>query len=673
MRNLAVILMVSYAFSLFAACGVDSDSDGEPDVTDQCPLDPDKTSPGECGCGIAEGSCSSDTDADDDGTPDQDDQCPLDPDKTQPGECGCGVVEGTCSNDTDSDGDGVPDPDDECPQDPNKNQVGICGCGNSDQDSDADNTADCKDNCPNDPNKTEPGECGCGMPEDACGDDTWQSSQAYYRNGGLHYETDSEGNRIPDFSYVGYNYGAALPEVSVVHTISPVNGDNTKHIQDAVDHVGSLSKNANGIRGALLLRPGTYATDDIVYVPFDGVVIRGSGRGTDPSNDTIISSTRSGSDETVFLLGNKYSDDRWTREVSGSKVSIADSKVPIGQRTLNVSSASGYKVGDMVVVQQVPKAAWFSAVDEGGTAGDTAWSDLGSDFTIRYLRFISAINGNLVKLDAPFYHRLNSNHGDLQIYKYNSSTTGSKLHYKVGIENMRIDIKTNGGTDENHTQNAVKFRGVIDGWAKGITALHFKKAGISFQRSSRMTAEDCFSGPPVSQITGSRRYNFDVSAGGQQILFKDCIATDARHGFVANGEMSSNGIVVHNGELRKNITGSEGHRHWTLGMLFDQSTLTSHANSGSRGYCAYNRGDWGTSHGWGSANSVLWNISSVSGTSNVVQKPPAAQNYAIGVDHATGAGPYSQPAGLIEGTGEGSSLYPPSLYQAQLSERGAID
>ena len=47
----------------------DDDGDGTPDVSDGCPLDPDKTDPGACGCGIP------DTDADGDGVPLCDDLC----------------------------------------------------------------------------------------------------------------------------------------------------------------------------------------------------------------------------------------------------------------------------------------------------------------------------------------------------------------------------------------------------------------------------------------------------------------------------------------------------------------------------------------------------------------------------------------------------------------------
>ncbi|MCP4837584.1 MAG: hypothetical protein GY895_22800, partial [Phycisphaera sp.] len=115
----------------------DSDADGTLDCDDSCPEDPDKTEPGTCGCGVADG------DADGDGTPDCLDGCPDDPDKTETGACGCGVA------DTDTDGDGTPDCLDSCPSDSDKTAPGVCGCGVADTDTDGDGIADCNDACPN--------------------------------------------------------------------------------------------------------------------------------------------------------------------------------------------------------------------------------------------------------------------------------------------------------------------------------------------------------------------------------------------------------------------------------------------------------------------------------------------------------------------------------------------
>ena len=147
----------------------DSDGDGTPDITDECPSDPNKNTLGACGCGVA------DTDRDVDMTPDCYDNCPDDPKKVLAGVCGCGNAD-TDSNgngipdcadkpaaETDTDNDGTPDSKDQCLSDPAKILPGICGCGVSDADSDSDKIPDCMDQCPFDPQKKELGLCGCGI------------------------------------------------------------------------------------------------------------------------------------------------------------------------------------------------------------------------------------------------------------------------------------------------------------------------------------------------------------------------------------------------------------------------------------------------------------------------------------------------------------------------------
>ena len=83
------------------------------------------------------------------------DVCPLDPDKLTPGQCGCGLEE------TDSDGDGTADCKDQCPDDNTKTAPGACDCGNPDTDGDGDGIADCLDECPASADKTAGGTCGC--------------------------------------------------------------------------------------------------------------------------------------------------------------------------------------------------------------------------------------------------------------------------------------------------------------------------------------------------------------------------------------------------------------------------------------------------------------------------------------------------------------------------------
>ena len=86
-----------YGYDCAGNCVLDSDGDGTCDALDECPTDPYKVHPGECGCLVA------DTHSDTDGVPDCIDLCDTDPNKTEPGDCGCGVP------DLDENGNGISD------------------------------------------------------------------------------------------------------------------------------------------------------------------------------------------------------------------------------------------------------------------------------------------------------------------------------------------------------------------------------------------------------------------------------------------------------------------------------------------------------------------------------------------------------------------------------------
>jgi hypothetical protein len=87
------------------------------------------------------------------------------------------------------------------------------------------------------------------------------SPVAQGQDGKLLYHPDSLGNRIIDFSHCGYMGGRSchscrLP-VAVV-TVPVKQGDATLRIQAALDYVATLPKDANGIRGAVLLEKGIH-------------------------------------------------------------------------------------------------------------------------------------------------------------------------------------------------------------------------------------------------------------------------------------------------------------------------------------------------------------------------------------------------------------------------------
>src|SRR5262245_12146862 len=73
-------------------------------------------------------------------------------------------------------------------------------------------------------------------------------------DGHLIYNSDPQGNRIPDFSQCGYAGGdRQIPDAPVRVVVSPAKGDNTAQIQEAIDYVAKQPADTNGLRGAVLL------------------------------------------------------------------------------------------------------------------------------------------------------------------------------------------------------------------------------------------------------------------------------------------------------------------------------------------------------------------------------------------------------------------------------------
>lgn len=503
---------------------------------------------------------------------------------------------------------------------------------------------------------------------------SWKSDWASPDNSGrLAYRSDPAGNRIPDFSYAGYRNGlATLPVLPVKQTISPIAGDNTAHIQAAINAVGALPKDSNGHRGAVLLQAGRYEVRGTVRVNFDGVVLRGVGDGADPAGNTIIWATGNvPAARTVIRVGHDQPEggyELWKTEVPGTRADITTSLVTVGSRTFNISATdTPLVVGDNVILMHPCTQAWLDAIDGGGTGEDPPWSV--GEQPILYNRFITDITarsaGSRITIDAPVFNHLDRSLAQCYLYKWSRV----ELVTEAGVENLRVDIAYDTGNeeDENHAKNAIMLAGIQDGWIKNCTALHFVHAGVYTTSATRCTVQNCRALDPISLITGERRYNFACSARSQQILFVDCLATRGRHAYVSNGTSTCSGVVFLRCTSQYNYFMSEGHRRWSQGLLFDGFKEINPNWRDSFGF--YNRGAGGTGHGWAAAHSVAWN-SDGGGRGVIIQRPPTAQNWAVGCfGNVTGVGPrLPGPAGLIEGTGQ-AGLNPASLYTAQLAER----
>ena len=490
----------------------------------------------------------------------------------------------------------------------------------------------------------------------------YESSILFHNNSDqLVYVSDTDGNHIPDFSYVGYKNGEeALPNVAVVRQISPVAGDNTAHIQAAIDEVEALSLNANGHRGALLLSPGEYSVSGELIINSSGVVLRGSGDGEDAALNTIIIGAGNIPDERTLIRIGTNNKSGFGGQVAGTRQDIVSPYIPAGSRTIEVADASVYNIGDNIIIKHPSTAAWIEAVDNGGVGTDAPWEP--NTINLVFNRHITNIEGNKIQVATPIYDVLDRSLSQSYVYTYN----GNSQLKECGIENLRIFVESSGVTGRDHVKVGINMIGVDNSWVQGVTILRVSDQGVKFDEATRCSVIDTKVLDMHGPISGGWRYNVEVTDFCNNILFENCVASNGRHTFVANGASDVNGIVFTNCSSSGDYTRSESHRRWGQGILWDNITWTNTNTTGGI-LGLHNRGSYGTGHGWTVTNGVAWNIDAPS-NQIAIQKPPIGQNYAVGCDATVnGDGPFSHPAGYIEGTGE--DLLIQSLYLAQLEDR----
>lgn len=159
-----------------------------------------------------------------------------------------------------------------------------------------------------------------------------------------------------DFSYAGYKGGGVkIPSPAVAITLSPMEGDNTNHIQDAINELAK-SQLVNGLRGVLLLKPGIYNCERTISINESGIILRGSGSG---ESGTIINMT--GKPHVCISVRGRV-----VFKKSGISSKLADSDVSSGSFSFNVTNVQGFNIGDTIRITKPVTDAWvrFMGMDE---------------------------------------------------------------------------------------------------------------------------------------------------------------------------------------------------------------------------------------------------------------------------------------------------------------------
>ncbi len=473
--------------------------------------------------------------------------------------------------------------------------------------------------------------------------------------GKLVYKTLEAGDKIMDFSYAGYmGGGVAIPMGPVKITLSPIAGDNSDAIQNAINDVAKMQR-INGLRGAILLKPGTYDCEKTIMINADGVVLRGSGPG---STGTILNLTGK-AHAAVTVRGTVSS------KPTGEVTTISDRYVPAGTSSFHVINASGFTVGDTIRITRPVTETWikFMGMDNLVRSGKKQTWVTGD---IQTERIIKKIEKDNISVDVPLNDSYDANYIGSPGVAVQKITVSGQLS-QIGIEDLRIVSPAQSVTINDEHNRAFAMSGVSDAWARNLEIYNTVNS-ISIT-GTRITVDNVSIVHEVPTIGAAKPA--DLNGSGQQVLFNRCKITGDNVFFLATGAKVTGPVVLLNCVFRGNGW-IQPHQRWATGLLIDNCEVPD------GGIDFMNRGVMGSGHGWAVGWAVAWNCKA---KSYLNQMPPGSANWVIGssgerqrksIPGSNETGNISYDASLLpEGIYDSHSVRvtPSSLYLAQLQER----
>jgi len=461
-------------------------------------------------------------------------------------------------------------------------------------------------------------------------------------DGKLVYKPYSDkGDQLMDWSHCGYkNSSVPIPAVKVAETLEPLAGkpepvgtmaypmgaDSHARIQTAIDKVAAMEPNADGSRGALLLKKGTYYVKGGLTIR-SGVVLRGEGDGEDGT--ILVMQSNQGGDVAIHL-GEPAGKTEPVGEPNA--VRIEDDYLPSGSLAFTVADAGQFKVGDDIHVLKSTNHAWIDLLGmgerlqhiRGGKEGKNKRPWKPESYQFRHFRKIAGIDGKRITLNAVLPQSFDQKHGGGMVYKVDVSSVGNH----AGLESLQIvsnydsSVKDNNkSTNYMNFATAVQVAGTQDSWVRDCTMKHLSFGAVNTGHDTKqITVRETKCLVPIGPKRGGKRYAFNIG-GGTLHLFYNCYSEDSRHDFALGSRETGPFAFVKCTAVRGEQ--SEPHHRWSAGALYD-NVITKDGT-----LAAINRGDSGSGHGWAAGNTMFWNCDA---KSIVVMDPETEgeNNFAIG-------------------------------------------
>jgi hypothetical protein len=491
----------------------------------------------------------------------------------------------------------------------------------------------------------------------------------------------TDGHRIHDFSYAGYQNGEAPIGVPVVSTTYDVvagygadstgGSDATAPVQAAIDAAAT----AGG--GVVVFPAGLYRFDGRLWVTASNVVLRGAG--SDQSKLYFTSSTGMSHQSHITFRGALGQD--------GDLLLAYDA--PAYGSVVELWDASSLSVGDDVVIGWQITSAFVFDHQMAGT-----WDNAGAPFFDTWQPFFrrqvigvdTSTAPHQVTLDVPLrYPALGRDSASLR------RETG--FIEQCGIEELSLGNAVAWSDAWAQDQvHVLQIEGCKDCWMRNVASFdppsgptsgrgqddHLQSGGLIVRSSKRVTIADSELSRAEHKGGGGNGYLFEVRQSSE-VLFRDLVADYGRHGFIENWGFGVTGCVwlrvesAHgNCWINESFAGlpcySEFHHSLSIANLIDSSRFDD-------GWSIVNRGSESTYAGHTGTQNVIWNTSG----NGLLRSRQQGWGYVVGTDGSItvqtdpndllGTGIGTAPEDWTEGIGDGATLRPQSLYEDQLARR----
>ena len=404
-------------------------------------------------------------------------------------------------------------------------------------------------------------------------------------HGKLVYEYTPKGDRIPDFSYVGYEGGGvALPHVFAKRVVKPSGADDTEAIQEAINEVSALPV-VDGFRGAIQLSSGVFHCSRTLSITVSGVVLRGAGDG---AKGTTIMMT--GSPHLALRIAG-----RLQQSETGVNTYVSDSYVPEGTQIIHVADAESLHPGDLLLIRKPVTETWISFMGMNNLFRNGRSENWIRSPYLEVRRRVAAVDGNTVTLALPLMDNYDSRFFDGR----HASVSKIELHGRisqVAVEELRFVAPMRRISLGEPAFGGISIRDLVDGWLRSVALLDTANGMSVNDASARITFLKCSIVQRVAVTSHAKPADF--ACNGSQILYDRCTGSgNSTFYFVTQAGKQGPVVLLHCRFLGNGAI--EPHQRWSTGLLIDNCKVPR------GGINLRNRGEMGSGHGWAIAWAVV--------------------------------------------------------------------